>query len=411
VNCIAPTASVLRFAFAATLAPPLRSHRLQDTRASEQMHLTSPSSSPPAVCTEDPPRTDQAHGRDVCAAPDDPLLSVAQHGMSCHEDGNIGEDRSRCTAPWWFALTRSMFDAETVSRFPARTTVEHDKNLPKADAMPEITTRSSSVDVKAAVDANKKTGSRNSQDRPMTGSPKKDSSGGEPHQGSMADAASVILSGLRQFWAALVLSIYELFTTSTRRFAARYWSMAAAACGIPSKVRPFGAALTLSVYELHTTTRRFAARPSTVKMFGWGTLLAFCAILVVSLDQLSFCIHMGTASVSGSRCVPFGDFFQYADFEEYFDAHKVPFEKLLEHTSGGSVLATDMVKAELGLRKLGSKIVFSNLKGKEEITAVLKTMEGDARSLGEDFAYFEGGVQTALDRSVICDLSHSAQSN
>jgi hypothetical protein len=392
------------------------------------MQLTLPSSSPPAVWTEDPLRTDQAHGRDVSAAPDDSVSSVAQHGMSCHDDGKIGKCRSRRTAPWWCALTRSMFNAETVSSFPARTTVEHDENLPKADAMPEITTRSSSVDVKAAVDANKKTGSRNPQDRPMTGSPKKDSSGGEPHQGSMEDAASVILSGLRQFWAALVLSIYELFTTSTRRFAARYWSMTAAACLILRKLRPFGAALTLSVYELYTTTRRFAARPSTVKMFGWGMLLAFCAILVANLDQLagavcdtsvfsthSFCTLPGTAStevpivsVSGSRRVPTGDFFQNADFAEYFDAHKVPFEKLLEHTFGGSALAVDMVKAELGLRKLGSKVLFSNLRGKEEITAVLETMEDDARSIGEKLADFEGGVQTALDRSVIRDLPHSA---
>jgi hypothetical protein len=312
------------------------------------------------------------------------------------------------------ALTSLTCNAETVSSFHARTTVEHEENIPKADAMPEITTRSSSVDVKAAFDAIKKTGSHNTRDRPITGLSQKKLSGGEPHQGSMADAASVMLSGLRQFWAALVLSIYELYTTSTRRFAARYWSMATAACGILSELRLFGAAVTLSVYELYTTTRRFAARPSTFKIFGWGMLLAFCAILVASLNQLSFCIHTGAAStevpiVSGSRCVPFGDFFQHADFEEYFDAHKVPFEKLLEHTFGGPVLAADIVKAELGLRKLRSNIVFSNLKGKEEIATVLKTMEGDARSLGEDLAYFEGGVQTALNRSVIRDPSHSAQ--
>jgi hypothetical protein len=369
------------------------------------MQLIAPYS--PDVFVEDPTGKDQVPGSDAClSGPELCVEEKATYGLGVGETGTF----SLCASAWrTFMLAGSTADTETVLNRPALTTVVPEGNKTCDTAPGSTTSPPSSVDVKAAVDVTRKANEHNARGYLTTNLLRTKSYIGEVQQ-SMKDAAYVRLSQLRHLIAPLDARGYlttDLLRTKSYIDEVQR-SMKDAACVRLSQLRQLGAPLGPFVYELYITMRRSAARASTLKRFGFGMLLLLGAIALANLS----CAPLRTASgevpvvsASGSRRVPIEVLVQHADFAEYMSAHALPFEKLLDHTLGGSAAAMDMVKAELEARKLGARVKYSDLKGKQEMTGTLEEIEELARSVGEDLTDFEGEVQAALDRFVICGPS------
>jgi hypothetical protein len=364
------------------------------------MQLTVPYS--PDVFVEDPTGKDQVPGSDAClSGPELYVEEKATYGLEVCETGTF----SLCApARRTFMLTGSTFDTETALNCPALTTVVPEGNK-TCDTAPGSTTSPSCVDVKAAVDVTQKANEHNARGYLTTNLLRTKSYIGEVQQ-SMKDAAYVRLSQLRHLIAPLDARGYlttDLLRTKSYIDEVQR-SMKDAACVRLSQVRQLGAPLGPFVYELYITMRRSAARASALMRFGFGMLLLLGAIAFANLSYAPLRTASGeipVVSASGSRRVPIEVLVQHADFAEYMNAHALPFEKLLDHTLGGSAAAMDMVKAELDARKFGARVKYSDLKGKQEMTGTLEEIEELARSVGEDLTDFEGDVQAALDRFVI----------
>ena len=88
------------------------------------------------------------------------------------------------------------------------------------------------------------------------------------------------------------------------------------------------------------------------------------------------------------------------DFTKLLNIQGSTFEQLVEESAGGSQLSIEVLRAEMATQDLSLLVRFSNLKSKDNIADMLRTIGMDAKKTGRGLSKLDAKVVGAIDECV-----------
>lgn len=92
------------------------------------------------------------------------------------------------------------------------------------------------------------------------------------------------------------------------------------------------------------------------------------------------------------------------DFEKLVNIQGSTFEQLVGETAGGSQLSIDVLRAEMATQDLSLLVRYSDLKSRENIADMLRTIGTDAKKTGRGLSKLDSKVVGAIDEYVVPSL-------